>query len=128
MSFYEYSSDYYPAMPVCEIYLGPIGKKASLGPLEVIVDTGSDTVIVPLKYLRQIKAKHLSRRRARSIWGDVRSADLYAVSFAMDGLRFKVLHVLADERGDEIILGRFVLNRLKTVLDGPASMLEIAGS
>lgn len=80
-----------------------------------------------LDLLRQIRAKRMSRARARSVWGDVKRVDLYLVSFALNGLRFNALRVLADNNGDEIIIGRFVLNRLKVVLDGPAAMVEIVG-
>ena len=125
MSFHEYSSDYYPSMPVCEVYLGPSGKEPTLGPLEAILDIGADVTVVPTKYLRQFGAKDMGTGRAHSIWGDSKPVELYAVSFRLDHLRFKALRVLADDTSDEIVLGRFVLNRLKIVLDGPASMLEI---
>ena len=125
MSFYEYSSDYIPSMPVCEVYLGPSGKEPTLGPLEAILDIGADVTVVPTKYLRQFGAKAMGTGRAHSIWGDSKPVELYAVSFRLDHLRFKALRVLADDTSDEIVLGRFVLNRLKIVLDGPASMLEI---
>lgn len=127
MSFYEYSSDYSPAMPVCEIYLGPVGDEPTFGPLEAILDYGADEVVALTRYLRQIGAKRMSRGTARSVWGDVRAVDVYLVSFALNGLRLNALRVLADNSGDEIIMGRFVLNRLKVVLDGPAAMAEIVG-
>lgn len=125
MSFHEYSSDYRPSMPVCEVYLGPSGKEPTLGPLEAILDIGADVTVVPTKYLRQFGAKAMGTGRAHSIWGDSKPVELYAISFRLDHLRFNALRVLADDTSDEIVLGRFVLNRLKIVLDGPASMLEI---
>jgi hypothetical protein len=39
--------------------------------------------------------------------------------------RFAAIQVVGDEVGDEIILGRNVLNRLRLLLDGPAAMLEV---
>lgn len=125
MSFHEYSSEYSPAMPICQVYLGPIGEEATIGPLEGIVDTGSDITIIPTALLKQIGLTPLARRRARSIWGESKRLELYGISFTLDSLRFQALHVLADDTSDEIVLGRFVLNRLKIVLDGPAGMLEI---
>lgn len=125
MSFHEYSSDYTPAMPICQVYLGSMGEEATLGPFEAIIDTGSDMTIIPTALLRQIGLTPLARRRARSIWGESKRLELYGISFTLDRLHFQALHVLADETSDEIVLGRFVLNRLKMVLDGPASMLEI---
>ncbi len=73
--------------------------------------------VVPTKYLRQFGAKAMGTGRAHSIWGDSKPVELYAVSFRLDHLRFKALRVLADDTSDEIVLGRFVLNRLKIVLD-----------
>lgn len=35
------------------------------------------------------------------------------------------LQALADEQGEELLLERFVLNRLNLVLDGPARMVEV---
>lgn len=125
MSFYSYSTNYTPAMPVCQVYLGPGGGEPVLGPLEAILDTGADIAVIPRRYLRQVGAKWVSRGRARSLWGDARAVDVYAVALALDGLRVTALRVLADDQGDEIVLGRMVLNRLKIVLDGPAAMVEI---
>lgn len=50
---------------------------------------------------------------------------VYAVSLQLEGLRLNALLVLADEQGDEIVLGRIVLNRLRILLDGPAGVLGI---
>ena len=68
MSFYEYSSNYLPACPVCEISLGSVGQQPTLG-LEAVVDTGSDMAIIPIRYLYQVGAKRLGQRRARSVCG-----------------------------------------------------------
>lgn len=125
MSFYEYNGDYVPAMPVCEIYLGAVGQAPTLGPLEAILDTGSNATIVSTRYLLQVGATPVNRERARSVWGDARLVDIYAASLAINGLRLQSLREVADDWGDEIILGRFVLNRLKVVLDGPGAMVEI---
>ena len=102
MSFHEYSSDYYPSMPVCQVYLGPSGKEPTLGPLEAILDIGADVTVVPTKYLRQFGAKAMGTGRAHSIWGDSKPVELYAVSFRLDHLRFKALRVLADDTSDGI--------------------------
>jgi hypothetical protein len=67
----------------------------------------------------------VSRGRARSLWGDARTVDVYAVALALDGLRVAALQALADDQGQEIVLGRILLSRLKIVLDGPAAITEI---
>ncbi|MBI1879499.1 MAG: hypothetical protein HYR94_14985 [Chloroflexi bacterium] len=125
MSFYDYSADYSPAIPVCPVYLGPGGGKPTLGPLEAFIDTGADITVIPAKYLLQIRAKRVSRGRARSLWGDARTVDVYSVALTLNGLNIAALRVLADDQSDEIVLGRLILNRLKIVLDGPATQTEI---
>ena len=107
---------------------GPGGGEANFGPYEALIDTGADISIIPIGYLRQIGAPQVGRDRARSVWGDSRSVIVYAVSFKLEGLQIKALRVLADEQGDEIVLGRTVLNRLKIILDGWASVVDIIDS
>lgn len=93
--------------------------------LEALLDTGADLTVIPIYHLRQIGATLVSRGQARSIWGDTREVEVYSVALALNGLRYRALRVAADDQGDEIILDRLVLNRLKIVLDGPAAMVEI---
>jgi predicted aspartyl protease len=125
MTVYDYSSVYVPAAPLCSITLGAGGREPSLGPLEALLDTGADICVVPIDYLRQVGAQQIGEGRARTLWGDARSVGVYAVSMQLEGLRLNALRVLADDRNEEIVLGRLVLNRLKIVLDGPAALLEI---
>ena len=125
MNFYEYSAKYSPPIPVCELFLGAAGRESTLGPLEAIIDTGVDITVVPMRYLHQVGARRISGGRARSLWGDARDVNVYAISLKLNGLQFAALQVLADDLGDEIVVGRAVLNRLKIVLDGPAMMTEI---
>ena len=125
MTFHEYSSAYFPVAPVCQIYLGEGGGQPTLGPFEALIDTGSDMTVIPTDYLHQARAKRISRGQARSMWGDSRTVDIYVVSLGLDDLRITTLQVLADDQGNEIVLGRLVLNRLRIILDGPASLTEI---
>lgn len=128
MSFFEYSAAYQPAMPVCQIRLGPAGGTTETEPLEALIDTGADLTIVPTRVLREIGAKRVSRGQARSVWGDTRSVDVFAVALSVGNLRLRALRVVGDDHGDEIILGRTVLNRLRITLDGPAAMTEVISS
>lgn len=125
MAIYECSSAYVPAAPWCPIYLGAGGREPGFGPLEAVIDTGADMSVVPISYLRQVGAQRIGDGRARSLWGDARSVGVYAVSLRLEALHLNALRVLADDRGDEIVLGRIVLNRLGILLDGPSAMLEI---
>jgi predicted aspartyl protease len=63
--------------------------------------------------------------RIRSHWGEWRSAQLFVVDLELDGLRLPGVFVVGDEQGDEIVLGRNVLNKLRLLLDGPVNLTEI---
>ena len=125
MSHYPYSTEYLPAAPVMEIRLGAPGTEPSLGFLEALVDTGADATIVPIAHLRQIKAKKIDQATLHSQWGERRAVALYAVALEINQYRFDAIRVVGDEIGDEVILGRNLLNRLRLLLDGPAGMVEV---
>jgi hypothetical protein len=61
----------------------------------------------------------------RSHWGEHRSVSIYSVALEVDGHRFSAMWVVGDELGNEVVLGRNVLNRLRLLLDGPAAMTEV---
>ena len=125
MSHYPYSSEYFPAAPVLEITLGAPGTPPTLGPLEALVDTGADATLIPMKYLRQIGARKVDQATLRSQWGERRPVSLYAVAVEISQRRLAAMWVVGDEIGNEVVLGRNVLNRLRLLLDGPAGMTEV---
>lgn len=125
MAVYDYSSDYAPAAPVCPVYLGPGGADAAFGPYPALLDTGADYTVIPLSLLRQIGAPSIGHGRARGLWQASRTVTVYAVSLRVETLQMRALRVLAGDEGEEIILGRQVLNRLRLLLDGPVGLLEI---
>ena len=61
----------------------------------------------------------------RSHWGEWRSVQLFLVDIELNGLTLPGMFVVGDETGDEIVLGRNVLNKLHLVLEGPAQLTEI---
>jgi predicted aspartyl protease len=90
-----------------------------------LLDTGSDGTLVPITYLRRILAPVLTNTRIRSHWGEWRPVQLFVVDVVIDGLRLPGIFVVGDEQGDEIVLGRDVLNRLRLLLDGPAQTTDV---
>ena len=77
MNHYPYSGDYFPAAPILEIYLGQPGKQPIIGPLQALVDTGSDTTFIPINYLKQVKAQKVDTSFLCSHWGERRTVFLY---------------------------------------------------
>jgi hypothetical protein len=109
---YPYDANYQPPFPVVQVVFHNS-------------EEGLHTTAVPIAYLQQIFAPALIDTRIRSHWGEWRSAQLFVVDLELDGLRLPSVLVVGDEQGDEIVLGRNVLNELCLFLDGPANLTEI---
>jgi predicted aspartyl protease len=125
MSYHPYSNAYFPAAPVMEIRLGAPGAEVTLGPIEALVDTGADATLIPMSHLNQVSAMKVDQANMRSQWGECRSVSIYSVALEVDDHRFSATWVIGDELGNEVVLGRNVLNRLRLLLDGPAAMTEV---
>ncbi len=122
---YPYDTSYQPPFPVARVVFYNSEEGLRTTPENALLDTGSDGSLVPIAYLRQILAPVLTDTRIRSHWGEWRSAQLFVVDLELDDLRLPGVFVVGDEQGDEIVLGRNVLNKLRILLDGPASLTEI---
>ncbi len=122
---YPYDASYQPPFPVAQIILYNSEEGLHTAPENALLDTGSDGSLVPIAYLRQIFAPAITDTRMRSHWGEWRSAQLFVVDLELDGLRLPDVFVVGDEQGDEIVLGRNVLNKLRLLLDGSAGLTEI---
>lgn len=95
------------------------------GAMNALIDTGSDGTLVPMALLEDILAPVLSETRIRSHWGEWRAVQFFLVDIELNGLTLPGMLVVGDDTGDEIVLGRNVLNRLHVALDGPAQMTEV---
>ena len=122
---YPYNSDYQPSFPAIEVVLwnSEAGLRTSSQP--ALVDTGSDGTLVPIAQLQNILAPALTDTWIRSHWGEWRSVQLFVVDIEIDNLKLPNVFVVGDEQGDEIILGRNILNKLRLMLDGPANMTDV---
>jgi predicted aspartyl protease len=114
-----YLDDFYPIMPALVLRLGYPDEGLAVGPITAIVDTGADGTLVPQSLLDKIGAPLVDSKRIRSHWGEWRQALVFAVDLGVDDLRLPTIEVVGDEVGNEIILGRNVLNRLSLWLNGP---------
>jgi hypothetical protein len=120
-----YNQTYFPPIPVLQIRLHSLDSELSTALLEVIVDTGSDGTIVPLKHLRKIEARAEGFANLRSPWGRSKRVRTYRVDVEVEGVNFPGIWVVGDETGNEFVLGRDVLNRMRLLLDGLGSQIEL---
>lgn len=121
----SYLRDYTPPIPILQIWLGYPEESLSLGPFKAIVDTGADGTILPRSVIDELDAPFVDDAWLSSQWGEVFAVKTFAVDIGFGNLRLPSIRVVADERSDEIILGRNVLNRLRLLLDGPKRETEL---
>jgi predicted aspartyl protease len=120
-----YLSDYTPPIPVLQIWLGYPEESLSLGPLEAIIDTGADGTILPRSLIDELDAPFVDDAWLSSQWGETFAVKTFTVDIGFGNLRLPSVRVVADDRSNEIILGRNVLNRLRLMLDGPKQETEL---
>ena len=125
MMTFPYDETYDPAAPVCQINLSVASTGLSVS-LPAIIDTGADATIVPLEYLRQIGARRVFEAGLRSQWGERRRVYLYLIDLRLGEFTLPGVYVVGDDRGDEVVLGRDVLNRLRLLLDGPKRVSQVS--
>ena len=120
-----YDRNYFPPAPVLQVRFITPEWDLRTESLQAIVDTGADGTLAPTKYLQQIEASVGGESSIRSQWGERRVVDLYLIDVEIDRLTLPGIWVVGDESGEEIVLGRNVLNRLRLLLDGPVATTEV---
>lgn len=124
MTRFAYDTVFDPAMPVCELTLVSAATGGRMT-LSAIVDTGADATIIPTRFLRQIGARRVFETGLRSQWGERRMVFLYLVDLKINEIALPGAYVVGDEIGDDVVLGRNALNKLKVTLDGPEEIVSV---
>lgn len=114
-------------MPVVEVKLGKGGEVAPGNPRLALIDSGADGTLVPIDLLEQVGARQVGTARIWGIVGQSEIADVFLASLQVGPHTLNAVRVVADLEGDEIILGRNVLNHLVVTLNGLSSTVEILG-
>jgi predicted aspartyl protease len=96
-----------------------------LGPFPALLDSGADVTFVPISLLEQLTSWRGEEARVRSHFGEYQIVRLYLISVQINTAQLSGLYIVGDEVGDEIILGRDILNKLPIFLDGPAQQTEV---
>jgi predicted aspartyl protease len=89
------------------------------------IDTGAEITIVPAKYLSQVEDDFLQTVRLRSHWGEPRPFRMYVVDLLIGTERLAAVEVVAENQGNEILLGRNILNKTILLLDGPSELTDL---
>lgn len=122
---YAYDSSFTPSMPVVAIKIGRSLTMPALS-LNALIDSGADSVIIPVLYLRQVRARKERTVWMRTVTGTRSIVDLYSVSLQFGPFEFRNRLVAGGLEPNEIIIGRDILNQFVVTLNGLASTVEIS--
>lgn len=118
---FDYSHGYSPPAPIIDVRLRSPYAVSAIYP--ALVDSGADGTIVPLTILRSINADYVDKGYLTGTTGVAQSIGLYEIQIEIGtGV---VYGIDAAAYGDDIILGRDVLNQLTIFVDGPLALCEI---
>ncbi len=122
---FPYSRDYSPNAPSLQVTFVSAEKQLSVGPFIALVDTGTDVTAAPIAYLERIESPIARESMVVPHWGARYAVSLFSVDVKIGEWTFPGVEVIGDTKGNEVILGRNVLNKLRVLLDGPAQVTEI---
>jgi predicted aspartyl protease len=124
---FDYDTEYNgPSLPVVEVTLkNPVTDRATTVQ-GVLVDSGADGTIAPLRRLKQIQARRVDTVNMRPMRGPTFRVDLYEVELQIGVFRIPRALVVADPQNEGVILGRNVLNPFIVTLNGLANVVEIS--
>ena len=128
MSIARYSKDYFPVAPVLPVSITVPGESPTGDNFSALVDTGADGTFVPTSILEDLDLPILHMTNVRSHLGEsLHRVSVHRVDIIFFGsLRLPGIEVVGDDWGDQIILGRNVLNMLRLNLDGPGEMISVS--
>ena len=123
---FSYDLDYRPALPIVEISVSSLNLDKGEIVLSAIVDSGSDVTLIPVASLRKIGGASAGDAVLSEAWGTERRVGVYLTNIRVGSRVIRAVGVLGVSEGEEVILGRNVLNQLVVTLDGPGATTLIA--
>ncbi len=122
----SYSQNYFPPAPMLLIRLAVPEEAPQIGPYPSLIDTGADGTFIPTSLLEQLNVPVVYATNVRSHLGEgLHRVSVHKVDILFNTIRLPNIEVVGDDWGNEIIIGRNVLNKLQLLLDGPTQITEL---
>lgn len=120
-----YDASYPMPFPVLPVVLRQIDGSAKTSPRSALVDSGADVTIAPKALLTTVGAEEIFSGYLRAHWGGRRPVTVVLVDLEVEGQLLPGIEVVGDEQGQDVLLGRNVLNKLIVLLDGPGRVTDV---
>ncbi len=124
---HDYDASYVPPMPVVDVTVQDIVTGSRSEPMTAIVDSGADGCLVPIKVIQDLNLFPVRKAMMRGVSGVGHSVDIYLVSMRIGPIAVNGIRVIGDRQGNELIIGRDVLNQLIVTLNGLAGEISVTG-
>ena len=122
---HPYGASYPTPFPMLPEVLRQIDGSARTSPLPALVDSGADVTIAPKALLTTVGAEEIFSGHLRAHWGGRRPVTVSLVDLEVEGQLLPGIEVVGDAEGQDVLLGRNVLNKLVVLLDGPRRLTEV---
>ncbi len=120
-----YDASYPMPFPVLPVVLRQIDGSARTSPLSALVDSGADVTIAPKALLTTVGAEEIFSGYLRAHWGGRRPVTVVLVDLEVEGQLLPGIEVVGDEQGQDVLVGRNVLNKPIVLLDGPGRVTDV---
>lgn len=114
-----------PALPVLELAIAG-GDASRVQTIHGLVDSGADATLIPLAVLSAAGVRKIDEAWARTVSGERYPVSVFVATITIGAYILDAVELLANDRTDEVIIGRDVLNQLIVTLNGPATIVEIS--
>ncbi|MFZ5821678.1 MAG: hypothetical protein ACOYYJ_17410 [Chloroflexota bacterium] len=120
-----YDTSYIPPAPILNLQLAGPGDASEDKTVAGILDTGSDGTLVPIRYLEAVEAIGVGEAVLHGVLGETRNVQMFEVDIHIEGVILPNVIVVGDDFGDEVVIGRNVLNGLILLLDGKRQITDL---
>jgi predicted aspartyl protease len=120
----EYSRDFDPPAPFMAIVIAASNDSERWSSVGALLDTGAEVSIIPRQTVYELELSPYAEMIIEAFDGRRQRVDLYAVALEVAGTRLFPVRAVAYSTS-YALLGRDVLNRFLTTLDGPHLSFEI---
>jgi hypothetical protein len=125
MARYRYAAEFNPAAPFVQVTLRNPATGEQREGIPAQLDTAADRTVLPEAVALSLHLNRIGETLIGGFGGTVTVVPLYGVLLGVHTFAPRSMEVLAHPEEQWILLGRDVLNQLRSLLNGPATALEI---